>query len=217
MREGERRHLIIDGLPREVFGEDYSQRNRLWDYKSIAGPGEVITLSSWTKQEKTRYYIAVSDTAFEVGKTYTSRSRQDSSARSELRVGLRAMQNAFWKTVHIPACKHPAKLGQAATLHPDMWAFHGFEGPDPVHPYTNVEHPRDDWAFCREGSVHVALVAGDRSARWTTLFRGATRAGGGPRNAGYDVLYLRSPDCCLSCALNIASNNRGGRCLGLVL
>lgn len=211
MREGERRRLIIDGLRREVLG--VKRKELLQRHESIAGPGDVITLGSWTKQEKTRYYIAVSDAAFEVCKVYTSRSRHDTSATSELRVGLRAMQNVFWKTVHIPACEHPAKLGQAATLHPDMWAFHGFAHPELV--WGSQKKPSHDWALCREGSVHVAMVAGDSSARWTILFECAKR--GGAANLGYDVLYLRSPDCCLSCALDITRNNRGGRHLGLVL
>ncbi|CAF9904130.1 MAG: hypothetical protein HETSPECPRED_003374 [Heterodermia speciosa] len=228
MREGERRRLIVDGIPRSVLNEE--KKEGLQKYEVVAGPGDGITLSSWTtRQEKTRYYIAVSDTAFEVAKVYVCRSllrhKTSSASTSELRVGFRKMQELYWKTVHIPACEHGARLGQSAALPSGTWAFHGFAAPSYTVPETQEELDRRlqnrlspvpaDWVHCQEGSVHVALVAGDNSARWTMLALDPV----GPKvvSEGYEVLYLRHPDCCLGCALAAAGNNRRGRHLGLVL
>ena len=223
MREGERRRLIVDGIPRSITHEE--KKEELQKYERVAGPGDMITLSSWTKQEKTRYYIAVSDTAFEVAKVYICRSLRSKASTSELRVGFRKMQELYWTAVHIPACEHGARIGQAAALLSDMWAFHGFAPPTSTVPETNEELQTRlksglgpitaDWVLCKEGSIHVAVVAGDNSARWTMLSSDPVSLK--ERSENYEVLYLRNPDCCLECALTIARNNRRGRHLGLVL
>ena len=223
MREGERRRLIVDGIPRSVLNEE--KKEELQKYEVVAGPGDIVTLSSWTKQEKTRYYIAVSDTAFEVAKVYVCRSLRDKTSTSELRVGFRKMQELYWKTVHIPACEHGARIGQATALLSDMWAFHGLAPPNCIVPETNEELETRlkvrldpitaDWVLCKEGSIHVAMLAGDNSARWTLLSLDQVVSKKYFEN--YEVLYLRNPDCCLQCAFIIARNNRRGRHLGLIL
>ena len=205
-REGERKRLIVDGTAKNVY---YEQGKKIDDsFELTAGPGESVALESWTRPEKTKYYIAVTDVAFEVGKVYSTRSIADPSASRDVIIGFRAMQNAYWRMVHLPACDHPVRIGQCATLPTDTWAFRGFG--KPYGPPPGIRKTQE----CQDGTTHVALVANDNSARWITSME------------HYGVLekkyldrigFLRHPDCCLQCALNFTAHFRRGRHVGLVL
>ena len=195
MREGERKRLILD-----TFGnQSYRSNPKMWPphkYEVAAAPGDSVALGSWTRPEKTRYFIGVSDNAFEVAKIYVCRSRQDPTAFADVRVGFRFMQETCWRVIHLPACDHPVRLGQTVILPPDTSAFHGFGHA----PYAG---PID------KGTVHIALVAGDNSARWLMLCERS--------DIDKSEVLLRSADCCFDCAINLAIEHRQGRNVYLVL
>lgn len=205
-REGERKRLIVDGRAKRV---DYEQRKRINDsFEVAAGPGESVTLESWTRPEKTKHYIAVSDEAFEVGKVYSCRSVADPTASRDLIIGFRGMQDTYWNTIHLRACDHPVRAGQSTTLPQDCWAFRGFGRPD------LLSRGPIDYTQCLSGSTHVALVAGDDSARWINLTGYRDSSGKGD---GFYALFLRNADCCIQCALNYTNYFRRNRHVGLIL
>lgn len=191
-RTGERKRLVIDSCgfvrarPREGVAQQewakaagYKSNN----YEAVAMKGDKISLESWTRSEKTRYFISVTDTAFEVMKLYKSTPIQDAIGASgkiafpypgELRAGFRSMQEAYWNSVRLTTCDHSAWLGQIATIPKDTWVFRGVEEPDrefvssvpDVGPASRDLH---EWAKCNDGTIHVGLVAGDNAAQWILL------------------------------------------------
>lgn len=128
MREGERKRLIRDTFEDQLCRSD-RRSGPLRGYEATAAPGDSVALGSCTRPAKTRYFIGVSENAFEVAIVYVCRSRQDPTAFAELRVGFRFMQEICWRVIHLPACDHPVRLGQNVILPPDTTAFYGFGAP----------------------------------------------------------------------------------------
>ncbi|KAL8715294.1 MAG: hypothetical protein Q9225_006438 [Loekoesia sp. 1 TL-2023] len=65
-RGGERRRIIIDGsrsLRTEVLSTNATQVNY---FTPVSGPQQECTLSSWTRPNQTRYFVGITDDAFEV-------------------------------------------------------------------------------------------------------------------------------------------------------
>lgn len=80
-RTGERKRLVIDssgfirtrpraGVPRQEWAKAAGRKSK--NYEAVAKEGDKISLGSWTRPEKTRYFISATDTAFEVMKLYKS-------------------------------------------------------------------------------------------------------------------------------------------------
>lgn len=191
MRTGERKRLIVDipgSLTMRAMVEDwpYEKNRNERNHITVAQAGDKVELASWTRPKKTRYFISVNDTAFEVSRSLSSepvglvpfgdRSIEKNILpyAGELRAGFRHMQEMYWNSVCLQTCDHPAWLGQIITLPRDTWVFHGLEeparerfierlesGPEVTEPSERIK--------CEEGSVHAGLVAGDSSARWILL------------------------------------------------
>ena len=217
-REGERKRLIVDGHTSEVFHPNQKAMSETYDISAC--PGDRMTLESWTRQGKTRYFIAATDNQFEVVKVYTSHSVTDPAATKSTSIGFRGMQNTYWDLVHLPACDHPVR--ENGTILPeDTWAFRGFGRPDVRQGGPNKAI---DYTRCMNGSTHVALTAGDTSARWIMLagekytpHHGETTPEDREILRPYSAHYVRNPDCCLECAINQVTNYRRGRHVGLIL
>ena len=219
-REGERKRLIVDGRTSNDYDPDKVKMNAAYDV--AASPGGNVALESWTRPGKTRYFIAATESTFEVAKVYTSHSLTDPTATKSLMTGFRKMQDTYWDMVHLPACEHPTFRGQTTALPPDTWAFRGFGRPD-VRPRFTAS-TAVDYTKCEDGSTHVALVAGDTSARWIMLagerytpHQWEETSQDKTNLRRYSAHYLRNPDCCLECALNQVTYYRRGRHVGLIL
>lgn len=224
-RKGERKRLILDSFVSYPLAhhaeQNHSRIEHCNDYTTIANPGDRFEFMSWTRPSETRYFISTTDIAFEVAKFYrcepaeTSDLRAVSGSRSlpeEIRLGFRSMQELYWEATHITNCEHLAYLGREITLCQDTWAFNGFG--EPKRP--SQRSAGGNWTLSPEGSVHVGLVAGNTSARWillSSMLQSWRR---------YDTLstlkvFVRGPDCCFDCAINISSRARTGKHVGLVL
>ena len=213
MRDGERKRLIID------THVNYHSIRRTYDdgkpdlsnWAAVGSPGDHLALSTWTKSKKMRYFIAPSDSAFEVMKVYACHALSNPEVSWDLRMGFHEMQQLHWDTYHLSACEHTAKLEQVLTLPVDTWAFRGFTEPKlTLSPTDTLPNP---YLQCKEGSVHVGLVAGDVSARWILL---RTRWGVSGSSSVHKE-YLRGRDCCFDCAIRIVRSRRNGRHVALVL
>ena len=213
MRDGERKRLIVD------THVEYHSVRKLHDdglpdlgvWAAAGFPGDHLALSTWTQSKKMRYFIAPSDSAFEVMKVYACHARSNPEVSWDVRIGFHQMQQLHWDTYHLYACEHTAKLDQVLTLPEDTWAFRGFTAPPArLGPKGALPNP---CLQCKEGSVNVGLVAGDVSARWILL-----RTDWGPHdNASVHKEFLRGRDCCFDCAIRIVRNRRNGRHVGLIL
>lgn len=185
MRNGVRKRLILDGFIASGSGPQARESEKKREQKSndnkiVARPGDEISVqSSRTISQKTRNLIAVTDTAFEVAQVYTFKPLGGEVAvkashletKSE-KLGFRAMQDIYWRILHLPTCEHAVHVGRTITLPPETWAFQGFDEPLQTLPVqdsnggSNERQPAE-WTKSAGGSVHVGLVAGDNSARWT--------------------------------------------------
>lgn len=185
MRSGERKRFIVDtfhklsGLKTSSTESPRVANNHV----AIAHAGDKAELTSWSKEKKTRYFISVTDVAFEVNKTISSEPVDISDGffkqriipfGGELRVGFRSMQEMYWNSIYLSSCEHPAWLGQITTLPNDTCVFQGLEEPEREVPGGEPGIGRSGLAVsslpnCKEGSVHAGLVAGDSSARWILL------------------------------------------------
>ncbi|MCJ1228102.1 hypothetical protein MMC12_004763 [Toensbergia leucococca] len=224
MRYGERKRWILDGAA--GYG-GYGARNAAslshkleTDYVAVARPGDQVTVESWTRPKKTKFYIEVSEIAFQAAKHFEC-ERIINEGRTEygILLGFRGMQDLFWQVGHIPACEHSAQLGQGVTVPGDTWVFQGFTRPDKlVYEFSqegvNKVTPAA-WAECQEGAVHAGLVAGDSSARWVLLQRMFNHWGHVDLEPAR--VLLRGEDCCFDCAVRIAKSRRRGHNVGLVL
>lgn len=210
MRDGERKRLIVDThVDYHSFSRAFDDgKPNLADWAAAASPGDHLALSTWTKSKKMRYFIAPSDSAFEVMKVYACHAVSNPEVSWDLRVGFHEMQQLHWDTYHLLACEHTAKLDQVLTLPEDTWAFRGFTEPGlTLGPAGTLPNPS---LQCKEGSVHVGLVAGDVSARWILL-----RSPWGKDRVHKE--FLRGRDCCFDCAIRIVRNRRNGRHVALIL
>ena len=198
MRKGERRRLILDSGIRNPwpYKAKYERRDELSKYRIFAKPGDTKTLRTWTRSKKTRHFIATTEEAFEVLKLYECRSLEVPQVSWEMRVGFYSMQHIYWNLVHLPSCEHTARLDEAVTLPDETWAFDGFCEGDPNH------H--------KAGAVEVALVAGDKSARWLMAggSGGAYNLEDGFRGFDRPTRFLRTRDCCFECAITMVRNAR---------
>ncbi|MCJ1462593.1 hypothetical protein MMC07_001195 [Pseudocyphellaria aurata] len=168
MRSGERKRFIVDTFHRwtglETNPDYLSHKTR--NHVVAAQAGDKVALTSWTRAKKTRYFLSVTDVAFEVSITMSLEPAPISDDLvhgkriyfdGELRVGLRCMQEMYWNSIHLGSCGHPASLGQITTLPNDTCVFRGLDQPGQELPNSN------------EGSVYAGLVAGNSSARWILL------------------------------------------------
>lgn len=214
-RSGEKRRYIIDGawsLRKEVlglFGDDITK------FTVAAYPGEQCQLRSITCPKPKKYFIGVTDDAFEVVNIFAYElphrtyklppsilgSTQPHPTEGSISCGFRSMQETAWSVCHTPPCEHLAALGQSVVLPPDVWAFHGFGGPG-FHNY-----PTD--------AVLAGLTAEDHTARWILMammvyhWRAELTL--------KQVVCLRGRDCCFECAIRFAKSCRRGDAVGLVL
>ena len=163
MRTGERKRLIVDC--------GYPGINKHLLYTAIAEAGDEATLSSWTKPKRTRYFISVTDTAFEVVKLLDSDpvdgDKGSDGKAINIRIGFRGMQNLYWDSALLADCEHPAWLGQIVTLPQNTWIFRGLMGPGEME--GKKKQDLCQLTKSKEGTVHAALVAGDSSARWMLM------------------------------------------------
>ena len=214
MRDGERKRLVVDTHVRyPIIRPEYDgAKPHLGNWAAAASPGDHLALSTWTKSKKMRYFIAPSDSAFEVMKVYACHALSNPEISWDLRIGFHEMQQLHWDTYHLFACEHTAKLEQVLTLPDDTWAFRGFTKPERT--LDAARQVRNPYLQCKEGSVHVGLVAGDVSARWILL---RTHWSGGPNHDLVKKEFLRGRDCCFDCAIRIVRNKRNGRHVGLIL
>ncbi|KAI4127304.1 MAG: hypothetical protein LQ338_003264 [Usnochroma carphineum] len=203
-RRGERRHYVVDGalslrqevLSGQISGDSY--------FDAVHGPGDRCVLSSWLRAKERRYFIGVTDDAFEVVNVLeydALRALRPSLDANSVSCGFRSMQETSWQVFHTPACDHSAALGQSIALPDDVWAFHGFGRP------TYQDYPPT--------AVFAGLVAGDHSARWilTAMMLHQWRAG----TTKKQIVCLRSRDCCFECAIQFAKSCHRGDPVGLVL
>lgn len=131
-------------------------------------------------------------------KHYECRSFEEPQISWETRLGFYAMQSAYWSSIILPSCEHPVTLDEAVVLPHDTWAFDGFGKPD------LGDRP--------QSCVNVALIAGDKSARWIM----ATEAyGANIHNQSHT--FLRSRDCCFECAINMVRNAESASTVCLLL
>ena len=206
MRKGERRRLILDSGIRNPWpykAED-KRRNELSRYRIFAKPGETRTLRTWTRSKKTKNFISTTEEAFEVLKLYECRSFEEPRVSWEMRVGFWSMQYLYWSLIHLPPCEHTVRLEEAVTLPDETWAFDGFFQYDPNKPFP-------------PSSVHVALVAGDKSARWIMVAgEGELLMFSNPsdhesskyKERREKTRFLRPRDCCFECAITLVRNAR---------
>ena len=240
MRNGVRKRLVVDGFETSGVGPQTRESQKKSaagveakanDNRIVAQPGDRVAVRSRrTKYEKTRYLIAVTDTAFEVAQVCTFEPLSDQLAvrasHSETkfsRQGFREMQNIYWRMVHLPLCEHAIQIDQTIVLPQETWAFEGFDEPLwelPARSSDTDSHQCQaaEWTICKEGSVHVGLVAGDSSARWalssSLLYHWKLL---NHDNVTSPTAFLRSVDCCFECAINGAKSQRGGHHVGLVM
>ncbi len=232
-RNGVRKRLILDGFM--AFGSGpqarEAERKRMQhsnDNKIIAQPGDTTLISSSeTIERKTQNLIAVTDTAFEVARVYTFKPlksevavRASHSETKSEKLGFRAMQDIYWRVVHLPICEHTVHVGQTLTLPQGAWAFKGFDEPLPTRTIddTSSERQLADWETSPEGSVHVGLVAGDSTARWTLSNSMLNRWWLlKSKSASNSTVFLRSAHCCFECAISITKSQREAQNVGLVL
>lgn len=192
-RGGERRRYIRDGA--RPYGGWYSYGR---NFKLASGPGEKCILESWASSQQAKYFVGITDDAFEVRHVFSCKPlRMDAEKpKEDLSVGFRAMQEASWEVIHIPACGHPFALGQSTTLPEGVWAFHGFSEPF-------------DMGF-PAAAVFAALVAGESPARWILIDTML-------RRWRLPVVCVRGRDCCIECSIQIAKSHQQGSWVGLVL
>ncbi|KAL8693560.1 MAG: hypothetical protein Q9218_001646 [Villophora microphyllina] len=210
-RGGERKRRIVDGVgplaPELNAGFRAAYRSHIIP---VAGPGEVCTLESWTRPQKTRHLIGVTNDAFEVVKVIGCDSaipknkvpeNMDLKAYS-VSFGFRSMQELYWCIAPIPPCGHSAALGQSVILPDGVWTFHGHHDG-----LAYSAHPSE--------GVFAGLVAGDSSARWilAAVMMHSWTKGKDPLR----MIYIRGRGCCLDCAIRYAKNGLQGRRVGLVL
>ncbi|KAL8753965.1 MAG: hypothetical protein Q9199_004682 [Rusavskia elegans] len=132
-RGGERRRYVIDGMRpgRTMLALPLSDPKRS-TLILTSGPGEKCVLESWALSEKTRYFIGITDDAFEVRHVLSCKSskKDNDTPQVDLSTGFRSMQEASWEVIHTPGCHHaPSSLGQSMILPEGVWAFHGFATP----------------------------------------------------------------------------------------
>ncbi|KAL8817019.1 MAG: hypothetical protein Q9223_004070 [Gallowayella weberi] len=133
-RGGEKRRYIVDAVQPVRKGMAAALRkseNR--SFSLVSGPGERCVLGSWAISNKTRYFVGITDDAFEVLQILSCEPLAMDSKKLQahsLSVGFRSMQNDSWDVVHIGACEHPSAVGQPTTLPEDVWTFHGFGSPE---------------------------------------------------------------------------------------
>ncbi|KAL8823647.1 MAG: hypothetical protein Q9191_005671 [Dirinaria sp. TL-2023a] len=195
MRKGERRRLICDSGLRNPwpYKAENRRRDELGRFRAIAGPGETKTLSTWTRSKQTKYSIATTEDAFEILKVYQCRSFADPQSTWEVRVGFHDMQSIYWNFGHLPPCEHDAGLDAAVTLPENTWAFEGF---------TDVE------LGPQAGQVYVALLAGDKAARWIMTKTPPRYVDEVPNSLANmsSPIFLRPPECCFECAISMVRN-----------
>lgn len=217
-RFGERKEWILDS---------YSKGSKQWGHARgqeicsrctiVAQPGDIVTLQSLSRARKSRYFIDVSGSAFEV----LIQLECDVDGESEYdrkiscRMGFRFMQELLWGVIQLPECNHPARLGDEAVVPNDTTCFSGLS--------INLKWLGLDDPASNDGWVHVGLVAGNSSARWILLqaFRGwfshAERRSRDAKPRTDGTVVVRSADCCLACAMEMAGKLRNGKTIGLVL
>ena len=246
MRTTERRRFIVDlqtleGSQRVDKAEtakrqapETTKETMLGTYQSLAGPGERFPRENWTSAVKPSYYIGLTNESFQVTKRIRCKARDNNTDWSLISTGFRSMQDTFWKVVHLPACAHVDPFDNLGSMPLDTWAFRGFGKPDAIIYNQNPGDQRPaGWTQCAKGSVHVALVAGQGSARWTAIFTmpkywhsmntSRTNLADDPSLLPIDQkfsplpTFLRPEDCCFSCAMEHARNRRRGLHVGLVL
>ena len=222
MRRGERKRLILDSFSSYAPVRNYQNHSRLEhhnNYVAVANPGERLEMTSWAIPKRTRNLISATEKAFEVSKIYRCEPDESDGFRrvsdsvsegEEIRLGFRCMQELYWDAVHITNCDHSAFVGQLMTVPPDTWAFRGFGEP------TRASQRSDNWTGSSEGSMHIGLVAGNTPARWI-LLNSMLQMWRSFESLGALKVYVRSPDCCLDCAVKTASGKRTIEHVGLVL
>ncbi len=218
-RFGERKEWILDS---------YSKNSKQWGQARglesssrctiVAQPGDIVTLRSLSRARRSKYFIDVSGSAFEVMIQMECDVAEESEYDRKIscRLGFRLLQESCWGVLQLPECDHPTKLGEEAVVPNDTTCFSGLS--------VNLKWPvLDDHPVSDDGWVHVGLVAGNSSARWILLqaFRGwfsdepRRPRDWNPRVDGSVV--LRGPKCCLACAMEMARNMRNGKSIGLIL
>jgi len=88
------------------------------------------------------------------------------------------------------SCRHPQQFGGSLKLEP---------GWDTLFGLGHIE------IQCSSGTLRIFETAGDTVARWRTLLDVVWNDGVKER------ILIRTPDCCLSCAVSQASSGKG-RC-----
>ncbi|KAI4206100.1 MAG: hypothetical protein LQ346_001283 [Caloplaca aetnensis] len=209
-RGGEKRRYIIDGawsMQKEILGLYVNEQT---NFTVASAPGEQCQLRSMTPPKPKKYFIGVTDDAFEVvnifpyelpPRTAGGPMRPDAVKEGSISCGFRSMQEAAWSAHHIPTCEHLAAAGQSVVLPPNVWAFHGFSSP-------GLEYfPAD--------AVLAGLTAEDPTARW--ILMAMILYGWRAKLKLAWVVCLRGRDCCFECAIQFAQSCRGGNAVGLVL
>jgi len=211
-RYGERKEWILDSFSKQTsqygVGRGSSGSSR---YTIVAQAGDTVTLRSLSKARKSRYFIDVSGSAFEVMKQFEceAEKRYEYDEWIGARVGFRGMQDMWWEASRLPGCSHPAELGVEAVVPDETYCFSGL-----MIERMNKRTDLDECLASENGWVHVGLVAGNPSARWLLLGGLLSWLTYGSRHG---TVFLRGGDCCLACAMDVARSGRNGRTVAVVL
>lgn len=204
-RAGERRRYVIDGVrPGRTMLALPLRDPKHSTFILTSGPGEKCILESWALSQKTRYFIGITDDAFEVRHVLSCKSSKtdNDTPQVDLSTGFRSMQEASWEVIHTPGCNHASSsLGQSIILPEGVWAFHGFAAP------ATEGLPAE--------AVFAGLVAGESSARWVLV---DSMLNQWHRKLGsFSAVYVRGRDCCFECSIQFAKIRQQGSWVGLVL
>ena len=219
MRSGERKRVILDSF--KGSGSYQSIHfDRLKPYQILAQFGDQVSLDSWTRSRNTRFFIGVSETAFQVAMAYEVEALNgEKGIFAGRRYGFRSMQETYWNSGHLLACEHPVQLGQVITVPQNTYIFRGFEEPQQNTKYirngTDIATGLAVPPVGEGGFTHVALVAGDRSGRWLLL--SCMSRWSILTSPGEPKILLRGDDCCFKCAVDVCNENGQGGHIGLVL
>ncbi|KAL8770865.1 MAG: hypothetical protein Q9209_003516 [Squamulea sp. 1 TL-2023] len=98
VRRGERRRYIVDGAaPLNKVVNTFKALGRS-KFTAVSGPGETCSLTSWTRPLKTRFFVGVTDDAFEVTRDYScepSVSNVDLPNTEDQKYGWDSMESGY--------------------------------------------------------------------------------------------------------------------------
>ena len=170
-------------------------------YTVVGWPGDVLGMKSTIGHSSVKHMIGTTNSAFQLYSVYTCSS--DSKAAVSVRVGLRSMQDAYWRTCRVPRCSHGQQMDEKFTVPGGCLVFQGTLH-DPKEAIGNrIQEAKSQMSqTAMHSTIHITRSVSNISQRWILL--GSTKQLlKSPENpkAPFKACYLQNRGSCLECAV----------------